>query len=675
MTGSRPSVPERIRSEAAGLRCEIEYHNYRYYVLDDPEISDGEYDRLMEKLQALEEKYPGVRTPDSPTGRVGAPPSKTFDPVVHTVPMLSLGKAIDRGAFDEWVKRVKRGMEDVQPCGCPELVAEPKLDGCAVELVYDGGDLARASTRGDGATGEDVTLNIRTLQHVPRRLRGGNIPEYLEVRGEVYMDISEFDALNARQEREGEKIFANPRNAAAGSLRQLDPRVTASRPLDIFLYDVGAVRGASFETHMDMLGEFCRLGLRAVERAVVCRDPEDVHDYYGRLLAKREELPFEFDGVVVKINRMELREQLGSRAREPRWAVAYKFPPREAVTSVLGIDVQVGRTGALTPVARLKPVRVSGVMVANATLHNEDQMDRKDIRIGDTVIVRRAGDVIPEVVKSMPSRRTGGEKRFRMPSVCPACGGEVVRSEGEAARRCTSISCPAQLGRWINHFASRGAMDIDGLGPALIDQLIAGGLICDVASLYRLEQGQLTGLERMADRSAENVIRAIDESRQRPLSRVIYALGIRHVGEHVAEVLAGEFGSIDTLMRASVEELEAAAGIGPVVARAVHGFFQGSSTRALIERLKEGGVVFPEAARRKAGGALAGKVFVFTGGLSSLSREAAARMVAAAGGRIASSVSSKTDFLVTGGKPGSKLARAQKLGVAIISEKQFLEML
>ncbi len=675
MTGSGRPALERVRREAGGLRCDIEYHNYRYYVLDDPEISDGEYDRLMQRLRVLEKKYPAVRTPGSPTGRVGAPPSRTFDPVVHTVPMLSLGNAFDRRAFDGWVERVKRGMEGAQPCGCLELVAEPKLDGCAVELVYEDGDLATASTRGDGTTGEDVTLNIRTLRNVPGRLRGGRIPEYLEVRGEVYMDISAFDALNARQEREGEKVFANPRNAAAGSLRQRDPRVTGSRPLDIFLYDVGSVRGASFETHMDMLGEFRRLGLRAVERAVVCRDPGHVHDYYGQLLAKREELPYEFDGIVVKVNRMELREQLGSRAREPRWAIAYKFPPREATTSVLGIDVQVGRTGTLTPVARLKPVRVGGVTVANATLHNEDQMERKDIRIGDTVIVRRAGDVIPEVVKSVASRRTGREKRFPMPSVCPACGGEVVRSEGEAARRCTSMSCPAQIGRWIDHFASRRAMDIDGLGPALIDQLIAGGLICDVAWLYRLEQEQLAGLERMADRSAENVIRAIDASRQRPLSRVIYALGIRHVGEHVAEVLSGEFGSMDGLMRASVEELEAVAGIGPVVARAVHGFFRNSRTRSLIDRLKEGGVAFPDAGRRKTGGALAGKVFVFTGGLSSLSREEAARRVVAAGGRTASSVSRKTDFVVTGGKAGSKLARAQELGVAIISEKEFLEML
>ncbi len=665
-------IPEEVKIQVQELRSRINYHDYRYYVLDDPDISDVEYDRLMRSLQKMEKKYPSLLTPDSPTQRVGGSLlSKTFDPVPHTVPMLSLGNAFDRNEVEEWMGRIKRGLgtaiKEI------ELVVEPKLDGCAVELIYENGFFVRGSTRGDGMVGEDVTWNLKTIKDIPSRLEGKPIPDYLEVRGEVYMEGEKFEELNLRQAQTRGKLFANPRNAAAGSLRQLDSRVTASRPLNIFLYDVGKVEGTGFESQMEMLAVLNALGLRTIERARLCTKLEEIFQYYDELIEEREKLPFEVDGIVIKVNRFDLRKRLGTRTREPRWAVAYKFPSREETTQILEINVQVGRTGVLTPVAKLEPVKVGGVTVSSATLHNEDQMIRKDIRIGDWVIIRRAGDVIPEVVKPLPSRRTGKEEKFRMPGTCPVCGGEVARLEGEVARRCFNISCPAQIGRWIKHFASRRAMDIEGLGPKLIEQLLEQEILKDVGDLYFLKKEQLVGLERMADKSAQNIIEAIKVSKDRPLSRIVYALGIRHVGEHVAEVLAEEFGTIEALKETGLEELEAIHEIGPIVAMTVYEFFHDDRNRRLLEKLRKGGVNFPDR-KKVTRGKLSGLTFVLTGTLPSMSRDEARDRIKELGGKTSSSVSKNTDYLIAGSDPGSKQRKAEKLGVKVINEEEFLKL-
>lgn len=666
-------ILEEVRIQIEELRSRINYHNYRYYVLDDPDISDAQYDKLMRNLEELEKKHPSLFTPDSPTRRVGgALLSKTFAPISHTIPMLSLGNAFDGNEVKEWLARIKKGLGATEGV---ELIAEPKLDGCAVELVYEEGLFRRGSTRGDGKVGEDVTWNLKTLNDIPSRLKGRDIPDYLEVRGEVYMEVKKFEELNVRQAERGGKLFANPRNAAAGSLRQLDPRVTASRPLNIFLYDVGEVRGAEFAGQMQMLAALKALGLRTMERTHLCTNPEEIFQCYHRLAEEREKLPFEVDGIVVKVNRFDFRKRLGARTREPRWAIAYKFPSREETTRVLEINVQVGRTGVLTPIAKLEPVRVGGVTVSHATLHNEDQMAGKDIRIGDYVIVRRAGDVIPEVVKSLSSRRTGQERKFRMPAICPICKGEIVRWEGESARRCLNISCPAQVERWIKHFASRGAMDIEGLGPKLIEQLLKGEILKDVGDLYFLKKEQLTGLERMADKSAQNLIEAIEASKDKPLFRVIYALGIRHVGEHVAEVLAKEFGTIEALGEAGLEKLESIHEIGPIVARTVYEFFCDDRNRKLLEKLRQGGVRFLPGEKKITPGKLSGRTFVFTGALSSMSRDEARAQVKEWGGKASSSVSENTDYVIAGSNPGSKLRKAEKLGVKVISEEEFLKFI
>lgn len=662
-----------VKREVKELRSRIDYHNYRYYVLDDPDISDAQYDGLMRKLRELEEEYPALLTPDSPTRRVGgALLSKTFDPVPHTRPMLSLGNAFDEDEVREWLQRIKKGLGTIEEI---ELVAEPKLDGCAVELVYEDGLFIRGSTRGDGRVGEDVTWNLKTLKDVSPRLQGKFIPDYLEVRGEVYMEVKKFEELNARQASSGGKLFANPRNAAAGSLRQLDPRVSASRPLSIFLYDLGEVRGAEFENQIDLLVALKVLGLRTIEKACLCTNLEEIFQYYHKLIEEREKLPFEVDGAVVKVNRFDLRERLGVRTREPRWAVAYKFPSREETTRILEIKVQVGRTGVLTPVAKLEPVRVGGVIVSNATLHNEDQMAKKNILIGDYVLIRRAGEVIPEVVKPLPSRRTGQERAFRMPEICPICESKVVRLEGEVARRCLNLSCPAQRERGIKHFASRRAMDIEGLGPKLIEQLLEEEILKDAGDLYFLKKEQLVGLERMADKSAQNILEAIEASKNKPLPRIIYALGIRHVGEHVAEVLAEKFETIENLSKVGLGELEAVPEIGPIVARTVYGFFQDTRNQKLLEKLCQGGVKFFFSKKRVSEEKLRELTFVFTGTLSSMSREEAQVRVKEGGGRASSSLSKKTDYLVAGGDPGSKLGKAEKLGVKVISEEEFLKLI
>ncbi|MFW6162709.1 MAG: NAD-dependent DNA ligase LigA [Planctomycetota bacterium] len=670
-------VPDAVRQEADELRARIEHHNYRYYVLDQPEITDADYDQLFRRLQRLEEQYPDLVAPDSPTQRVGAEPVEAFGTVRHSLPMLSLDNALSEEEFREWYRRVSDGLDGE----AFELVAEPKLDGLAVELVYEDGRLTLGSTRGDGVTGEEVTSNLRTVRAIPLRLRAGERqpPARLEVRGEVYMDKDEFLALNRRRAEAGEPPFANPRNAAAGSLRQLDPRVTAQRPLRILLYALGRVEGTDLASHTEELELLADFGFPVVEHRL-CRSVEDVQAFWEATNGRREELAFEIDGIVLKVNDLGQQQRLGVRSRSPRWAIAYKFPAQQATTVIQGIEVQVGRTGALTPVARLQPVRVSGVEVSNATLHNQDEIDRKDVRVGDTVIVQRAGDVIPEVVAVVKAQRTGDERPFTMPDACPVCGSQVERPEGEVVTRCINFACPAQVKGRLEHFASRGAMDIEGLGTRLVDQLVEKHLVTSPADLYFLSHDQLAGLERMAEKSAQNLLDALDESKSRPLDRCVYALGIRHVGQHVAEVLAGAFGSIDALMDASFEELEATYEVGPVVARSVRDFFDNPDNRAAIDRLRGGGVQFPEVERREAlaeegASPFAGKTFVFTGALEHCTRDEAEAEVKARGGRAASSVSKKTDYLVAGARAGSKLTKAQTLGVRVLTEDEFRAML
>ena len=662
--------------KADQLRDLINHHNYRYYVLDDPEISDAEYDRLMRELEALEAEHPGLVTPDSPTQRVGAAPAEQFDSVAHTVPMLSLGNAMNEDEIRDWYDGLVRQLgEDAQI----ELAAEPKLDGLAVELVYTNGVLTVGSTRGDGETGEDVTLNIRTIKPVPLRLTGRGkkpAPALLEVRGEVYMPKEAFEAMNRRQANVGGKLFANPRNAAAGSLRQLDPAVTAGQPLDIFLYGVGQVDGAAFETHADSLDLIRSLGLKTVRERRMCKSLDDALEYYREMMARRDGLPYEMDGVVLKVNSFAQQRELGVRSRSPRYAIACKFPPRQETTVLLDITVQVGRTGALTPVAELEPVRVGGVEVRRATLHNEDEIARKDVRIGDTVVIQRAGDVIPEVVMPVVDKRTGKEKKFTMPDKCPVCKADATRPEGEAVRRCVGIACPAKLKGTIEVFASKGAMDIEGLGAKLVEQIVDGGTIKDPAGLYELKLEDWAGLERMAEKSAGNLLDAFEASKQRPLARVLFALGIRNVGAHVSDILASHFGGIDAIMAASVDELQEIDEVGPIVAQSVAEFFANDANRAVVDRLKEAGIkaLSEVAVVAPKGDTFAGKTFVFTGKLEQVTREEAEEKVRSLGGRAASSVSQKTDYVVAGPGAGSKLAKAQSLGVAVISEAEFVEM-
>jgi len=666
-----------VRREVEKLRREIEHHNYCYYILDQPEVSDAQYDKLFRRLQELEEKYPELLTPDSPTQRVGAEPVEAFGTVRHSIPMLSLDNALNRDELAEWHKRTSDGLAGEEF----EVVAEPKLDGVAVELIYEEGRFSLGATRGDGVTGEDVSQNLRTIRSIPLRLRTrkAGAPTRLEARGEVYMEKARFAELNRRREEGGEPPFANPRNAAAGSLRQLDPRITASRPLQILLYGVGQVEGVGLETHTGELDLLGALGFRVVKPTRVCRSVDEIVDYWTELVEQREELPYEIDGVVLKVDRLDQQQRLGVRSRSPRYAIAYKFPAQQATTVIRNIEVQVGRTGALTPVARLEPVRVGGVEVSNATLHNQDEIDRKDVRIGDTVIVQRAGDVIPEVVSVVAEKRRPAAKKYKMPGKCPVCGSEVERPEGEVVTRCINFACPAQVKGRIGHFASRGAMDIEGLGTKLVDQFVEKGLVTSPADLYFLEKETIANLERMAEKSAENLLNALETSKRRPLARCIYALGIRHVGEHVADVLAQEFGSLEALVEADYERLEATYEIGPTVARSVRDFFDNKDNVAAIERLREGGVQFPPVEKRAAAavgrGPFAGKTFVFTGKLELRTRDEAEALVKERGGRAASSVSKKTDYVVAGENAGSKRAKAEKLGVEVITEEQFQKML
>jgi len=664
-----PAIEQRVRE----LRDQINYHNYRYYVLDEPEISDAEYDRLMRELQELERQYPELITPDSPTQRVGAAPLEEFETVSHTIPMLSLDNGFDEADILEFDQRIRKLLPSGEPI---EYVAECKLDGLAVELVYERGMLTVGSTRGDGIVGENVTQNLKTIRTVPLRLidRKLPIPERIEVRGEVVIPVSAFEKLNQQREQAGEPLFANPRNAAAGSLRQLDPKITASRPLEIFFHSLGQVIGYEFETHWQFLEALLYWGMRVTPQRRLCRTLDEVFQFYRELEQQRDQLPYEIDGVVIKLNNLAQRDVVGIKSRSPRWAIAYKFPARQEITQILEIKAQVGRTGTLTPVAIMRPVQIGGVEVSRATLHNQDEIDKKDIRVGDWVVVQRAGDVIPEVVKVVESRRTGAERKYQLPSTCPVCGGHVVRLPGEAAHRCQNLSCPAQLKQQIRHFASRNAMDIEGLGDKLIDQLVDKGLVKDTADLYFLTKSQWANLERMADKSAQNILDALERSKTITLERFIYSLGIRYVGEHTASLLADHFKTLDNLKKATYEELLSVYEIGVQTAQSIVQFFKEPKNLETIDRLLKAGITI-QAQQPTKSDQLAGKTFVFTGTLQSMTRDEAERLVESLGGRAASSVSKKTDYVVVGTDPGSKATKARELGVTILNEQEFKELL
>ncbi|HXX33124.1 MAG TPA: NAD-dependent DNA ligase LigA [Thermodesulfobacteriota bacterium] len=661
---------EAIKKRIEKLREEIEYHNHRYYVLDQPEISDGQYDRLMRELEKLEKDDPELRSPNSPTQRVGASPLEEFEIVRHTVPMLSLANASDETEARDFDKRVKKFLGTSEEI---EYIAEPKFDGLAIELVYERGQFVVGSTRGDGVNGENITQNLRTIKTIPLQLIRKELPapERLEVRGEAIMQLKKFKELNRKREEMGEPSFANPRNAAAGSVRQLDPKITAERPLEIYLYALGEVRGWTPKTQWEVLKTLPKWGLRTNPHVRKCEGIEEVLDYYHEMNEKRETLPYEIDGTVVKVNRLDLQARLGEIARSPRWALAFKFQPKQETTKILDIRVQVGRTGALTPVAVMEPVKVGGVEVSRATLHNQDEIDRLDVRIGDTVVIQRAGDVIPEVVEVITSKRKETQKKFKMPSKCPVCGAEVVKEE--AIHRCIGLDCPAQLKGRIRHFASKRAIDIEGLGLKLIDQLVDKGLVKDVADIYYIKKEELIVLERMADKSAQNIIDAIEESKTKPLSKFLYALGIRHVGETTAEDLARRFQRLDDFFNLSEEDLMQVEGIGPEVAASVHQFFGDRKNRESISRLRKAGVnVIEPKAKEK--GKLAGKTFVFTGTLEGFERDKARNLVESLGGMTASAVSKKVDFVVVGEDPGSKFDKAKELGIKILTEEEFKKM-
>ena len=663
-----------IAQRAEQLREQINYHNYRYYVLDDPEIPDAEYDRLLRELQALEAEHPELVTPDSPTQRVGAEPLKAFGEVRHEIPMLSLANAFSDEELEDFDRRVR---ERLGRDTAVSYAAEPKLDGLAISLLYENGRLVRAATRGDGTTGEDVTQNVRTIDAIPLRLRGKDYPPLLEVRGEVFMPKAGFAALNEQQRDKGEKAFANPRNAAAGSLRQLDSRITASRPLTFFSYGVGKVAGGSLpEKHSAIMAQLRDWGLPVSPELKLVEGAEGCLGYYQDLGRRRDGLPYEIDGVVYKVDSLALQDELGFVSRAPRWAIAHKFPAQEELTVLHDVEWQVGRTGALTPVARLEPVHVAGVMVSNATLHNLDEIERKDVRVGDTVIVRRAGDVIPEVVSVVMARRPSHTRKIHLPETCPVCGSDVERPEGEAVARCTGgLFCPAQRKNAIKHFASRRAMDIEGLGDKLVEQLVDSGLVATVADLYELSVEQVAGLERMAEKSAQNLITALTESKRTSLARFLFALGIREVGEATAQNLAQYFGDLAELMAADEAALQDVPDVGPVVAQHIAHFFQQAHNREVIEKLLAAGINWPKIeVREVAELPLAGKTIVLTGTLSMPRDEAKARLQAL-GAKVAGSVSKKTSLVVAGEDAGSKLAKAQELGIEVIDEAGLLSLL
>lgn len=658
----------RIRAEE--LRAQIDYHNFRYHALDAPEISDAEFDELVNELRGYEGRFPELVTPDSPTQRVGAPPSELFAPVQHSSPLLSLDNAFSIEELDAWYGRVVRNLEHE-----PGFVCEPKIDGVSVVVVYENGVYTRGATRGDGYIGEDVTPSIRTIRALPRRLRSNATPTWLEVRGEVYLRLEDFDRVNAELGDAGRPLFANPRNAAAGTLRQKDPKITATRPLSIAFHGLVRCDGVRLSTHWETLGRLREWGLRVHPESKPCKNLDDVKRYIADLEEKRHDLDHEIDGGVVKVDDYADQFDLGATSKAPRWAIAFKFPPEEKTTVLRDIRCFVGRTGAITPVAVLDPVHVSGVTVTSATLHNEDEVKRKGILIGDTVVVRRAGDVIPEIVAPIPSKRTGAERAFAMPTKCPVCGEKLSRPEGEAVTRCTNIDCPAQsLGRII-HFAGRGAMDIDHLGYKTVVGLVERGFIEDVGDIFYLDEEKLAQLPLFKEKSISNLLGAIERAKDRPVARLLYGLGIRHVGEATARDIASRFAPIDAIAEASVEELEEVEGVGRVVAESVHEFFRRPETRKLLDKLRKAGVRMAEERVAAAGGPLEGKTFVLTGTLEGFTREEAKQLIEERGGKVTSSVSRKTDYLVAGESPGSKLDKARELGVEVLDEEGLRKVL
>ncbi|EOL8965872.1 NAD-dependent DNA ligase LigA [Cronobacter dublinensis] len=667
-----------IEEKLTQLRTTLRHHEFLYHVMDAPEVPDAEYDRLMRELRALEEAHPELVTPDSPTQRVGAAPLREFSQVRHEVPMLSLDNVFDEASFLAFNKRVKDRLKSTDALVyCCEL----KLDGLAVSLLYENGLLVRAATRGDGTTGEDITLNVRTIRAIPLKLRGDNIPARLEVRGEVFLPQAGFEKINDEARRTGGKVFANPRNAAAGSLRQLDPRVTAKRPLTFFCYGVGLLEGGELpRSHMGRLQQFKDWGLPVSDRIRLVETPEDVLAFYHQVEADRPTLGFDIDGVVIKVDSLELQEQLGFVARAPRWAVAFKFPAQEQMTTVRDVEFQVGRTGAITPVARLEPVQVAGVLVSNATLHNADEIARLGLRIGDKVVIRRAGDVIPQVVNVVLSERPEETRPVVFPAQCPVCGSDVERVEGEAVTRCTGgLICGAQRKEALKHFVSRRAMDVDGMGDKIIDQLVEKEYVHTPADLFRLTAGKLTGLDRMGPKSAQNVVNALEKAKETTFARFLYALGIREVGEATAAGLAAHFGTLEALISASIDDLQNVPDVGIVVATHVFNFFEEESNRAVIRDLTENvGIHWPAPQVVKAeeiDSPFAGKTVVLTGTLSQMSRDDAKARLAALGAKVSGSVSKKTDLLIAGEAAGSKLAKAQELGIEVIDEAEMLRLL
>ena len=662
------------------LRGQIRFHNYRYHVLDDPEIPDIEYDRLVRELQALEAKHPELITSDSPTQRVGAEPIGAFGTVQHQLPMLSLDNVFSEDELRQFHKRITDRLQ-IDVATEIEYAAEPKLDGAAVSLLYEDGQLIRGATRGDGTTGEDITHNVRTIPAVPLSLLGKGYPQTLEVRGEVFMPRADFEAYNREADRKGEKTFVNPRNAAAGSLRQLDPRLTAERPLDMYIYSVGQASDASLPgRHSKILARLQDWGLKVCPERDLVTGIQGCLEFYASIGARRDSLRYDIDGVVYKVDKLDYQRKLGFVSRAPRWAIAHKFPAQEEMTIVREVEFQVGRTGALTPVARLEPVFVGGVTVSNVTMHNIDELARKDLRIGDTVIVRRAGDVIPQVVGVVHSRRPKkGSKKVRIPSKCPVCGSPVVRAEDEAVIRCTGGPqvCAAQRGEALKHFVSRRALDIEGLGSELIEQLVASDRVKTPADFYALSKGELAAMERMGDKSAENVLAALDKSKTTTLSRFLYALGIREVGEATAAALEAHYGKLDAIMRVSEEDLQDVPDIGPVVAARIHDFFDQKGNRELVHSLIQAGLTWPETDPHgtRAAGPFAGKKVVLTGSLSTMTRDEAKDKIVAAGGKVTAAVSRNTDFVVYGDKAGSKLTKAQNLGIATIDEARLEKLL
>ena len=663
-----------IKTHAFALRDQLEYHNYRYYVLDAPEISDAEYDRLFRELQALEQYYPELIIPSSPTQRVGGAALTEFTQVTHTTPMLSLNNAFS----DEEVVAFDRRIREASALSQVEYAVEPKFDGLAISLVYEHGQFVMGATRGDGYVGEDVTVNLRTIRAIPLKLATSAPPQRIEIRGEVLMLKADFMALNVHQRERGLKEFANPRNAAAGSLRQLDPRITATRGLHFFAYGVGQCDGVALPaTHDEVMSQLMAWRVPVAHERAVVQGVAGLLGYYQRIGAQRDSLAFDIDGVVYKVNDLALQQQLGFVARAPRFAIAHKFPAQEATTQLLDIDVQVGRTGAITPVARLAPVAVGGVIVTNATLHNEDEIRRKGVLIGDWVNVRRAGDVIPEIVSVVLSRRPLDAREFIMPIACPICGSHVVRLEDETIARCTGgLFCPAQRKQALWHFASRRALDIDGLGEKLIEQLVDEGLVNHPADLYRLGLLSLVNLERMAEKSACNLLAAIEHSKHTTLARFIYALGIRHVGEQTAKDLARYFGTLGAMMAADEMQLQQVPEVGEVVAKSIIQFFAEPHNLTVIDMLRAAGVHWDDSLPAVVThSAITGKVFVITGTLPSMSRDEAKARIEAMGGKISGSVSKKTNFVLAGAEPGSKFIKAQELGITILDEAQFINLI